>query len=389
MSPASPNQPTKVVRIIARLNVGGPAQHVVLLSQGLPSDEFETTLICGRVPETEGDMSYYAAEHGVQPVVLETMSREVSLLDDLAALRELTRLLRRLKPDIVHTHTAKAGFVGRVAARLARVPVIIHTYHGHVLSGYFGRRKEMVFRALERLCARWTTLALAVGEGVRDDLVAQRVVRPERIRVMPLGLDLQRFAEGPTGVLRAELGLSADTPLIGYCGRLVPIKNLPLLLGAMARVHAELPAAHLALIGDGELRAALEDEAARLGLTKVVHFMGWRRDTDQLFRDLNVMALSSRNEGTPVALIEAGAAGVPSVSTQVGGVARVVREGVTGHLVPPDDEVALAEALLQLLRNTDHAQSLGRQAQERMLTEFGMQRLVDDMAALYRELGRR
>lgn len=381
----SSGRPIKVVRIIARLNIGGPAQQVVLLTHFLDPAEFNSTLICGVVPETEGDMSYYAAEHGVEPLVLESMSSEISLLKDLRTVRELLGILRRIRPDVVHTHTAKAGFVGRIAARLVGVPVIIHTYHGHVLSGYFGKVKEAIFRSMERFCGRFTTVALAVSEQVREDLLRMRILPPEKLRVMPLGLDLQRFADGPKGRLRAELGLGPETPLIGFCGRLVPIKNVPLLLQAMDRVQAVRPDARLVMIGAGEQQVELMALAKELHLAEVVNWLGWRQDTDQLFGDLDLMVISSRNEGTPVALIEAGAAGVPAISTNVGGVSRVVVDGETGWLTPPDDTAALAAALTTGLSQPEERARRGRQAQLRCLKEFGFRRQVNDIASLYRE----
>lgn len=380
-------KPVKIVRIIARLNVGGPAIHVTLLTARLGPPEFSSLLVAGTVPPGEGDMGYYAARHGVEPAILPGLSREVSPLADLKVLWQLVRLLRRERPDIVHTHTAKAGFVGRLAARLAGVPVIVHTFHGHVLSGYFGRRKEALFRRLEQFCARRSTCLLTVSEQVRSELLAKGVGTPEQHRVMELGLDLAPFAAAARrgGALRDELGLDRDTPLIGFCGRLVPIKNPALMLRAFARLRADLPTAHLAVVGDGELRGELEALAAELGVSDSVHFVGWRDELPPLVADLDVMALSSLNEGTPVALIEAAAAGVPAVATRVGGVGDLVDQS-TGWLVPSGDEAALAGALAAALSHRDEADARGRAARERALERFSIDRLVTDLAALYREL---
>lgn len=381
-------RPIKVARVIARLNVGGPAQHVALLTQRLGPPEFSSLLIAGRVPETEGDMAYYAESLGVHPLYVEAMSRELSPLDDLRALWSLYRLFRRERPDVVHTHTAKAGFVGRAAAWLARVPVIVHTFHGHVLRGYFGSLKTNLFRVLERLCAALSTCVLTVSDLNRRELLELEVTRPDKMRVVELGLDLQRFASAPRygGAIREQLGLPADTPLVGFCGRLVPIKQPEIYLDAAHRVRAERPDAHFVILGDGELREGMEARVAELGERDGIHFLGWQQDTPPLLADLNLLVLTSANEGTPVASIEAGAAGVPTVSTAVGGVPDVVRDGETGWLVPDGDPEAVAEAILAALADPAETDRRGRTAQAEFLTRFSVDRLAADIAALYREL---
>ncbi len=381
-------RPIRVVRVIARLNVGGPAIHVSLLSERLGPPEWSTLLVAGRVPASEGDMSYVAAEHGVTPHYLPAMSREVSPLDDLKAVWQLYRLLRRERPDVVHTHTAKAGFIGRVAARLARVPVIVHTFHGHVLRGYFGPRKEALYRWLERRCARFTDAVLAVSAQVRADLLELGITTPEKLRVVELGLELGRFAATPRsgGALRAELGLAADTPLLGTCGRLVPIKNQALFLEAAAALRATWPTAHFVLIGDGELRGELAAQVAALGLGDAVTILGWRQDTAPLLADLDLFVLTSDNEGTPVTILEACAAGTPVVSTAVGGVGDILTDGATGWLVPPRDAAALTAALEAALSDREEARRRAAAAQAAVLQRFDIGRLAEDLKALYKGL---
>ncbi|MBI5832740.1 MAG: glycosyltransferase family 4 protein [Armatimonadetes bacterium] len=380
-------RPIKIVRVIARLNVGGPAIHVTLLTERLAAPEFDSVLVAGRVPPTEGDMAYYAEQHGVAPLYLETMSREISPRNDWRTVRELIAILRREKPDVVHSHTAKAGLVARVAAWRAGVPVVVHTFHGHVLRGYFGPLKERVFRWLERFCARRSSVLLAVSEQVRQDLIDLGIAPAGKIRVMELGLELDRFARASrSGVLRAEFGIAPDAPLFGFCGRLTAIKSPDLLLTAFARVHAQRPDAHLVILGDGELRGEMERRVADERLAEVVHFAGFRQDLPPLVADLDAMVLTSRNEGTPVAVIEAAAGAVPSLCTAVGGVPDIVTHGETGWLVPAEDIEALTGAWLAAAADLPACAALGRRAQERVLTRFSADRLAGDMAALYREM---
>ena len=382
------SQPIKIMRIIARLNVGGPAIHVSLLTSRLGPPEFESVLVTGRVPETEGDMGYIAERYGVEPLFLETMSREISPVADLRTLFELLRLMRHERPDVVHTHTAKAGLVGRVAAWLARTPVIIHTMHGHVLKGYFGPLKEAVFRGLERFCARLSDRVLTVSAEVRRELLEMRIAPPGKLQVCELGLDLQQFAETPRhgGVLRGELGLGRDVPLFGTCGRLTAIKNQQMFLEAAAKLRAEVPNAHFVVIGGGELMESLQATAERLGIVDFVHFLGWRTELGPLVADLDVFVLTSLNEGTPVTIIEAAATGVPVVATAVGGVPDLVTDGETGWLVPSEDVDALAAAMATAAADFGVAEQMAQRQQAQILERFAIERLVNDLSQLYREL---
>lgn len=375
-----------MVRIIARLNVGGPAVHVALLSAGLNDDRFRTTLVTGRLGPAEGDMSYLAREMGVEPVMISSLQREIRPLADLRALRDLIRLLRRVQPHVVHTHTAKAGFVGRLAARLTGVPVVVHTFHGHTFHGYFGAAKTRLFITLEQLAARASDAILTISERLRADLLAQRIAPPERIHVVPLGLPLTALAalDGQRGMLRAEQGFSTEHRLVGIIGRLVPIKHHELFFEAARGLLARLPEARFVVVGDGERRGELEALAARLGLGEAVRFLGWRSDLPVIYADLDAVVITSRNEGTPVSLIEAMAAGVPVVSTAVGGVPDLLRDGELGALVPPGDAGAVASALEAVLRAGPGERTA--QAQAWAMDQYGADRLVADMRRLYLDL---
>lgn len=375
----------RIVRIIARLNIGGPAIHATLLTAGLNHGRFATTLLAGAVGPHEGDMTYYATARNVYPVIVPALGPELGLANDLRALASLRAHLRTAAPAIVHTHTAKAGALGRAAALLRRVPVIMHTFHGHVFRGYFGPRQTAAFLRIERTLARRTTTIIAVSARLRDELVDEFHLAPrERIHVVPLGLDLTPFqpAERLRGRFRPTLGIEESTPLIGIVGRLVPIKRHDLFLRAARLLRDRIPSAQFALVGDGELRETLRSQSAALGLAGCTHFVGWQRDMAAVYADLDVVALTSGNEGTPVSLIEAQASGIPVVATEVGGVRDTVAAGETGLLVA-SDPVAVAEGLERALLDADlrrQAQSVGPQWTQ---ARFSIERLVREMTDLY------
>jgi glycosyltransferase involved in cell wall biosynthesis len=379
-------RPIRVARVIARLNIGGPAQHVILLSAGLDRARFATTLITGMVGEHEGDFAEAARARGLTPVVIPELGRAIRPAQDFASLCKLVRLFRRLTPDIVHTHTAKAGALGRLAARVAGVPLTVHTFHGHVLDGYFSPPVTRAFLAIERWLARGTDRLVTVSPRLRAQLLAMGIGRPDQVEVIPLGLDLGRFRSARSAsapALRAGLGLASGTPLLGSVGRLVPIKDHPTLFRALARLKGDGEAAHLVVVGDGEERAALARLAEALGLSARVHFLGWRADLETILSELDVVICSSRNEGTPVALIEAMAAGVPVLSTEVGGVADLVTHGVTGWLVPAGDPAAMAEAIQHLLAVPELRVRLATAGRPVALDRYDVTRLIARVEKLY------
>jgi glycosyltransferase involved in cell wall biosynthesis len=373
--------------VFSRLNVGGPSVHVILLTAGLAPLGYETRLVVGREAPWEGNCLDLAAARGVTVEVIEGLGREIRPLNDLRAFFALLRLIRAFRPHVVHTHASKAGLLGRLAAVLGRVPVVVHTYHGHVLRGYFGWLKTLVFRGAERALAASCDALIAVSESVREDLLRLRVAPPARIRVVPLGLDLVPLSGVlPRGGLRKVAGVPDAAPLVGIVGRLAPIKDVGSFLEAAALVRRSLPGAHFAVVGDGEERGALEGQARALGLGDAVHFHGWRRDMAAVYGDLDLVVNASRNEGTPVALIEALAAGRAVVATDVGGTPDVLARGAHGVLVPPGDPPALAAAILESLQAPVRAQERARAGQASVLVRHAAARLVGDVDGLYREL---
>ena len=381
-------RPVRIARVIARLNVGGPAQHVILLAAGLDRTRFLTTLITGTAGRDEGDLSSAARARGVEPVVIRQLGPTIHPMHDAMALGKLVRLFRQLRPDVVHTHTAKAGALGRVAARLAGVPAIVHTFHGHVLEGYFSPAATHCFLWIERALAHITDRIITVSPRLRQALLGMRIGRPEQVEVVPLGLDLDRFLRAPKGQndLRRTLRIPAGTPLLGIVGRLVPIKDHPTLFQALTLLPGGGQAPHLLIVGDGERREELQRLAHHLGLASRVHFLGWRDDLEAILGGLDVVICCSRNEGTPVALIEAMAAGVPVVSTDVGGVGDLLVHGETGWLVPPGDPAALAQGIQGLLGDPELCGRLAVAARPVALEKHHVKGLIHRMETLYADV---
>ena len=377
---------TRILRVIARLNIGGPARHVILLSARIDPARYSTLLLTGQEAPSEGNMNSLAKSVEVEPRVVAGLGREISLWRDLLAWFRLYRLCLHYRPHI-HTHTANAGVLGRLAARAARVPIIVHTYHGHVFQGYFSPLKSRLFLAIERWLGRSTHRLIAVSEAVRQDLLRLGIGTPERLVVIPLGLNLDPFlrCEDLRGQLRTELGLQPDTLLVGSVARLVPIKAHDVFLKAAAKVCVRFPQSRFLLVGDGERLAELQLLVERLGLREQVIFLGWRQDLDRVLADLDLVVLTSRNEGSPVCLIEAMAAARPVVATRVGGVGDVVDDGITGSLVAADKPEDVADAIVELLGDEKRRRAMGEAARERV-PRFGIDRLVSDIDRLYGNL---
>ena len=380
-----------VVRIIARLNIGGPARHCAVLARGLAGAGDRTVLAFGTTDDREGSLESLIAPGTADLVRVPELGRRIKPWSDVVAFTKLLRLLRTERPDVVHTHTAKAGALGRVAAAVynltspGRRALVVHTFHGHVLEGYFGTVGSALARFVERVLSTITDRIVTISERQRTDIVERfRVARAAQAVVVPLGLDLDAFANASDsqGAAREELGIPADAFVIGFVGRLVPIKAPEVMLDAFAALSARVPGAHLLVVGDGPLREAVERRASASGGR--VHLLGWRHDLPRLYGAVDAVALTSDNEGTPVALIEAMAAGRPVVATSVGGVPDVVVHGRTGLVVPPRDSVAVAAALEQLAGDAPLRRALGLAAREHVLARYGAARLVSDIRSLYR-----
>jgi glycosyltransferase involved in cell wall biosynthesis len=389
---SSNGRPVKVLRVIARLNMGGPALHVAYLTSGLAERGYETTLVAGTLARGEDSMAFVAEQLGVHVEHLPELSREISPFRDARAVVRLARIIRKERPQILHTHTAKAGAVGRMAALLAgdaRPPIVVHTFHGHVLRGYFDPVRTYGFRLLERWLARSTTKLIAVSPQVRDDLVGFGVAPPERFAIVRLGIELERRVatdDDARRETRRVLGVPQDAFVVGWVGRMTAVKNTDDVLLALRTLQDRGVDGYLLMVGDGPDRERLEQRAHDLELTRRCLFLGYQEEVARFYAALDAMLLPSVNEGTPVSAIEALAARRPVVATRVGGVPDVVDEGEDGFLVEPGAPAALAERLERLAREPKLRERMGERGRARVLERYAVSRLVDDIDALYREL---
>jgi glycosyltransferase involved in cell wall biosynthesis len=379
----SARRPLRVLYVITRLNIGGSAPHVLLAAQGLRERGWETLLVHGPVEPDEAQVPLDGLDLPMRE--LSTMMRPIRPVSDARALVSLARIIRAYRPDIIHTHLSKAGLLARSAAIVSSPAARVHTFHGTVFGGYFGASTSGMILRAERFLGARTDRVVALSERQRDELVEYRIAPASRIRIVPLGMDLHRFEGLDREAARAELGIPADVIAVMAIGRLVPIKRIDRLLRAVASAVRLAPSIRLYLVGDGGERASLELLADSLGIRAQVVFAGWSADTPTWYAASDVVALTSDREGTPLALIEASAAGRPAVAADVGGVADIVLDGETGIVVAPGDEEALATALVQLAKDPDLRQQLGNAAPARA-GRYASDRLIDDLNAVYLEV---
>ena len=385
-------EPIKILRVIARLNVGGPALHVAYLAAGLADRGYETTLVAGSLAYGEESMARVAEARGVKIETLSALHRQIAPLRDAQAIVRLARLIKQERPTILHTHTAKAGAVGRIAALLAgsaRPPIIVHTFHGHVLRGYFNPLTTFFFRTLERWLARVTTALVAVSPEVRDDLVRLHVAPASKFTVVRLGIELDERTggdESDRAETRRQLGVSDEAFVVGWVGRMTPVKRTDDVVRALHGLVGRGVDAYLCLVGDGPDREHLEQFAHELGVATRCLFVGYQDDVARFYEAIDALLLPSANEGTPVSVIEALAAQRPAVATRVGGTPDVVRDGIDGFLVPVGDVEALSDRLAELASDPERRARMGADGRKRVLGRYAVERLVDDIDRLYRSL---
>lgn len=388
----------RILRIINRFNLGGPTYNAAYLTKYLP-DDFETMLLGGMKDETEDSSQFIVENMGITPTILPEMQREINLLKDIRAYRKIKKIISEFKPDIVHTHASKPGALGRLAAHKMRVPVIIHTFHGHVFHSYFSPTKTRFYKGLERKLAKMSTCIIAISEKQKRELAEEHQICPsEKIEVVPLGFDLHRFQEDISKkreVFREEFSLGDDDIAVSIVGRLVPIKNHELFLEALKwskeRLNRRIKGF---IVGDGESRSSLENYCSAIGLTYSsdsdddvdVYFTSWVKNVDFVNAGSDIIALTSKNEGTPVSLIEAQAGNRAIVSTRVGGIEDVVIPDETALLSEPHNPERFKENLLKLAKDDALRRSLGQKGWEFVRDKFHYERLARDVAALYERL---
>lgn len=389
----------KILRIIARLNVGGPAIHTIILTSCLDKEKFQSLLLAGRVSSGEADMSYFAKEKNVMPVIIPQLSKEIVFLNDILAFLKILKIIRRERPDIIHTHTAKAGTLGRLAAisynffkPKKRKIIILHTFHGHVLRGYFGKIKTSIFIFIEKILSYSSNKIITVSESLKSELAGLKICNKDKIEVIPLGLELDKYL----AIKEKEESVFK----IGIVGRLVPIKNHRLFLGAARRILTAYPTATFEVAGDGELKNTLINLTSNLKISNAVNFLSWVIDLKPFYSSLDILALTSLNEGTPVSVIEAMASGRAVVSTNVGGVRDLLGNDLDsesleskgfrlkerGVIVDSFDPSAFADAVIFLFRNPELKKKIENNAREFVRNQYSSERLVEDIENLYLSL---
>jgi len=388
----------RILRIHNRLITGGPSLNALYLSKYL-SSQFETLLVVGEKEDHEQNAYFLAEQMGIKPILIPDMGRSIHPLKDYKAYKKIQKIIRDFKPDIVHTHSAKPGAVGRLAASSLNIPVIVHTYHGHVFHSYFGKLKTKIIINTERFLAKKSHALIAISDQQKNELTEDfHIADKDKFKVIPLGFELKKFSENPDEKrkkFRKEFNLEDDVIAIGIIGRLVPVKNHNLFLeGINYLLNTSSKKIKAFIIGDGETRQALENKAGQLNIpfsqdhdpNASLIFTSWRNDIDVINAGLDIIALTSLNEGTPVSLIEAQAAGKPIVSTRVGGIGDIVLENETALLSNINDITSFRENLLKLVENDDLRRSFHKKGADHVQKKFSVERLASDMSNLYYEL---
>ncbi len=387
----------KVLRIINRLNIGGPTYNVAYLTKYM-APKYETLLVSGVIDDGEESSEYVVDQLGIKPHYIHNMKREISPLKDRKAYLELKELIKKYKPDIVHTHAAKAGAVGRLAAAACEVPVILHTFHGHVFHSYFGKIKTQLYISIEKYLAKKCSKIIAISDIQKQELSSQfKITKEDNIAVIPNGFDLDRFEtdkESKRKDFRTRYQIEDDEVAVGIIGRMVHIKNHPMFVRMIKETQKLTNKKFKAIIiGDGEDRLKIENLCRELELpfaaadknepSNLVTFTSWIKNIDWAVAGLDIIALTSFNEGTPVCLVEAQAASRPVLSTLVGGVADTMQDEISGFISPSEDALHMAQKLAQLIDNESLRLKMGNAGRAFAFKQFSYQRLVNDMSNLY------
>ena len=385
------NNKIKVLRIINRFNIGGPTYNATFLTRFL-SDEFETLLIGGLPEKGESDSLHILEEYGVEPILLPEMKRKPNFFSDRKALKKIKEIIAEYKPDIVHTHASKAGALGRKAALDMKVPIVVHTFHGHVFHSYFGKVKTELYKLIERKLAQKSSGIIAISDLQKNELVnTYKIVTENKVNVIPLGFDLQKFNQNLSEKrknVREKFGVTDDQVAVAIIGRLAPIKNHSLFLETVALIQKETEKKLVFfIVGDGELREEIAQKVIELSKKGVdIRMTSWIKDINEFNAGMDIICLTSNNEGTPVSIIEAQASQVPVVSTNVGGVQNVMIDNETGYIVPKNNARIFADKLLVLIENEALRNEMGQKGWAFVKELFHFERLVKEMEHYYKEL---
>ncbi len=404
-------RPIKILQVIARLNIGGPAKHVVTLTAGLNRDIFRPLLVCGTVGPDEGDMSYMAKEKGIKPFIIPELGREIAALDDVKSFLELRKIIKQFGPDIIHSHTAKAGTLGRLAGislNLLRRDEnrirLLHTFHGHIFHSYFSKIKTSAFIKTERFLARKTDKIIVASPLQKEDICKRyKITGDNRVMAIPLGFDLKIFSESfNNGKVFRDRYLPREDDnflFVGVIGRLTGVKNHRMLLDTVKflKDQGEIDHFRFIVIGEGELKDELVKYSRDLAVQDFVTFVDWQKDIPSVYHALDIFVLTSLNEGIPYTLIEAMASGKPVVATSVGGVPDLLgyaeaktEEGFTlarnGILIPSGDSETLAKALLYLSHNKESTKKMVDNAKKFVLDHYSIIRMIKNHESLYLNL---
>lgn len=378
----------KVLHIITRLDKGGSAENTFLTVKGLDKERYDVTLMSGPVQNPIQERRTQVEECGIPTIHIPVLVRNINVVYDSIALFKIWRLLAKEKFDVVHTHTSKAGLLGRFAARLAGVPLIVHTPHGHVFFGYFGPLKTKIFILLEKLASRMSDRIVALTHREKADYISYKICPEEKIVVIHSGIELDKFQEynlAEKTKLKKETGIPEDSFVVGTAGRLVPVKGPEFLIKASQTILSEHPDTYFVFAGDGPLKEDLEKKATEAGVEKNIVFLGWRDDIARILAAFDVFCLPSLNEGMGRVLVEAMAHGIPIVASDAGGIPDLVTHGRNGFLVPPKNPEELARHIQILIQNEDERRKMG-EAGKKMAQRFSHDTMVKNIAELYEEL---
>ena len=382
----------KILRIINRFNIGGPTYNATFLTRFM-SDEFETILIGGLPEKGEADSLHILNDYGVKPILIPELKRNPNFISDRKALKKIKTIIKEFKPDIVHTHAAKAGALGRKAAFDCKVPVVLHTFHGHVFHSYFGKFKSEVYRRIEKRLASRSSGIIAISDQQKIELSEKFAIADKnKIEVIPLGFDLNQFQDNleiKRKKTRDKYNLSNDQIAVAVIGRLAPIKNHKLFLDTIDIVNRQTSKKTVFfIVGDGETRKEIEEQIEQIKINQSIdiRLTSWIRDIQTFNAGMDIICLTSNNEGTPVSLIEAQACNIPVISTDVGGVKDIVFNNETGFIVPKNNVEKFAEKLLLLIEDKKKREKMSQNGWSFVKDNFHYQRLVKDMELYYKKL---